>query len=129
MCHQTNRFDLFQNNFDSRLNRQFFSWSSEEANVHLKHWNRNIWSTGSIGNTTPVHLLCNYKNELVSLESYVWTWAQRRWLSLRRSRLRSFTLLCFRKLSQKCLLFNWRSDIYFGISSKKANVRYFNNLR
>ena len=41
-CQQAIRFGLFQKNFDLRYNRKSFSRSSEEANFHLKHWNRNI---------------------------------------------------------------------------------------
>ena len=92
------------NNFDSRLNRQFFSRSSEEAKFHLKHWNRNIWSTGNNGNTTLFHLVCNCKKDVVSLESSVWTWAQQRWLTPRLIRYLFFVSNGFIKILCLCIL-------------------------
>ena len=91
----------------------------------MKHWNRNIWSNESIANATLFHLPCNCKKDLVSLESYFWTWAQRRKLTPR----------------QSCVLYfasgNYQKNVYWSIGvlmyiskypPKIVNVRYFNNL-
>ena len=91
----------------------------------MKHWNRNIWGIGSIGNATWFQLICNCKKDVVSLESFVWTWDQQRWLTPRQSRVRSYILLCFRKLLQKYLLVKSRANMYLIhnlISSKNSNI-------
>ena len=64
-----------------------FSRSPEEANFHLKYWN---WDE-----TTETQISFTYPTIALDEDSL-----------LREEQ--SFNLICFRKLSQNCLLVNWR---------------------